>query len=138
MRALLVEDDTVQFEYVRDKLKPSFPGLEIVRICTESEFRKKFEKIASDPPDIAVVDVMLRWTDATSEYVPTPPEIRADNGHYRAGFRCAAMLAGDERTRDIPVIIYSVLDEDDVQANVRRVGPTHSFIRKEGYIGNLT
>jgi CheY-like chemotaxis protein len=137
MRALLVEDDSVQFEYVQEKLSAAFPGLEITAICTESDFRRKFDAVATYPPDIAVVDVMLRWTDASADYVSCPTEVRADKGHYRAGFRCAAMLAADPRTRDVPVIIYSVLDQDDVQAQVEQLGQKHRFIRKETYIGNL-
>jgi DNA-binding response OmpR family regulator len=138
MRALVVEDDTVQFEYVQEKLMAAFVGLDIVRVSTECEFRSKFEAIAANPPDVAVIDVMLRWTDATADYVARPAEVRVDNGHYRAGFRCAAMLAANANTRDVPVIIYSVLDVDDVQAQIRQLGPKHYFIRKESYIGNLT
>jgi len=114
MRALLLEDDTVQFEEVRDQLIAHFRGIEIQRFSTESEFRRKFEEIALNPPDVVVIDVMLRWTDAGSEYLPMPLEIRADHGHFRAGIRCATMLATDPRTCEVPTIICSVLERADV------------------------
>lgn len=137
MKALLLEDDTEQFVAVSKRLAEAFSGIQIQRISTESEFGRTFEKIASNPPDVIIVDVMLRWCDASSEYIPMPPEIRADNGHYRAGFRCALHLANDPRTCTIPIFIYSVLDQTDVQPRIEELGISLRFVRKESYINNL-
>ena len=137
MKALLLEDDTEQFEDVSNALRKEFQQIEIQRISTESAFRRELEAVYLNPPDIIVIDVMLRWTDASFKYVPMPPEIRADNGHYRAGFRCAQMLAYDERTSKVPLIIYSVIDEGDLQAEMAKLGLNLRFIRKESYISNL-
>jgi DNA-binding NarL/FixJ family response regulator len=136
-RQLPIEDQTNQFNSVRDKLKAAFPGLLIERISKEHEFRENFEQIASDRPDIVVVDVMLPWTDTSDGYVPAPAEIRADGGHYFAGFRCAKLLGADERTRDLVVIIYTVVDQDDVESRIRELRPNHRFVRKDEHVRNL-
>jgi hypothetical protein len=80
---------------------------------------------------------MLRWGNADASFELAPPEIRADGGLFRAGFRCAAMLVANPRTRDLPVIIYSVLDRGDVESNIRQLGLKHRFVRKEMYVTNL-
>lgn len=140
MKALLLEDDTEQFDVVSNALRQELPHIKIQRISTESAFRRELEAVYLNPPHVFVIDVMLRWTDPSAEYEPMPPEIRADSGHYRAGFRCAQMLAESKSTSNVPVIIYSVIDEGDLKAEIERLGlnlPNLRFIRKQSYVSNL-
>jgi hypothetical protein len=133
MRVVILEDDSEQFDAVTEKLRDAFPGLVIDHVRTEYEFRCGFGSLKANPPDALIVDVMLRWTDASTDYQPMPPEIRADHGHFRAGLRCAAMMATDERTRDVPVVVYSVLDRADLLT--LPIGVVHA--RKTDSAGDL-
>ncbi len=123
MRILIVEDDYLQARWIHDRLKEGFPGAELVCINTESEFRSRFDEIAELPPDVVVMDVMLRWADPTPDLTLPPKEIQQE-GFYRAGLRCERRLAGDERTSQIPVILYSVLERADLSTELMNL-PKH-------------
>ncbi|MGA2742443.1 MAG: response regulator [Bryobacteraceae bacterium] len=109
LKILLVEDDHVQRSYVQQALAESLGATVETKTC-ESEFVRDFESIASDPPDVAVLDIMLRWA-SPSRHGATPP---ADSTPYHAGLRCAQKLSGDPRTCSVKVILYSVLPKEDI------------------------
>ncbi|MGB7923155.1 MAG: hypothetical protein WCF57_07915 [Pyrinomonadaceae bacterium] len=114
MYVLIVEDDKVQYQFLKKALEDSASiNVDVERISTEKGFRDKFPDIALNKPNVILMDIMLRWADPAPDLAPPPPEVKND-GFYRAGLRCERMLAGDERTNDIPVIIYSVLEYDDL------------------------
>ena len=85
--------------------------MEVQTKSTESEFDRDFAEIASNPPEIAVLDVMLRWADP-SRSMPVAPEDVTRNPQ-NAGLRCAKRLIEGPRTRDVKVILYSVLGRED-------------------------
>src|ERR1700704_790826 len=87
MRILLVEDDSFQADWIMHGTQLAFPTLEMVRIATELEFRRSFDNIAINPPDIIIMGMMLRWVDPSPEMEMPPSEIQ-ESGFYRAGFRC--------------------------------------------------
>lgn len=116
MYILLVEDDPLQVELIDEFLKDdsAFPDADVKRISTESEFRSKFEDIATNNPDIIILDIMLRWADPAPDFQLPPDEI-AEEGFYRAGLRCEKLLGQDSRTNEIPVILYTILGNGDLK-----------------------
>jgi CheY-like chemotaxis protein len=112
---LIVEDDRVQFQLLRQVMQESksIAALEIKRISTEKEFYDRFDEIASDKPAVILLDIMLRWADPAPNLELPPTEVDRE-GFYRAGFRCERRLAADKRTQNIPVIFYSVLEYEDL------------------------
>jgi CheY-like chemotaxis protein len=113
MRILIVEDDYLQAQWIYEKLKEGISDAAFVRVTTELEFRSRFDEIANTRPDVAVMDVMLRWTDP-SPNVTLPPEEIQREGFYRAGLRLERLLAADDRTANVPVILYTVLERADL------------------------
>src|ERR1035437_5648559 len=105
LRILLVEDDFLQRDSIRKALEQNFEGAVVDSRASESEFLRDFEAIASSPPDIAVIDVMLRWTNPSRD-APNPPTEPWDP--QRAGLRCAQRLHDDGRTSGAKIILYTV------------------------------
>ena len=112
LRVLLLEDDHLQRGAITNALEAELKA-DVQAKSTESEFHRDFEQIATNPPQVAVLDVMVRWAnptrDAESEpiEIPKTPEI--------AGLRCAQLLRNDPRTQSVRVIVYSVLGEEDIK-----------------------
>ena len=71
LRVLLVEDDHIQRDNARHAIERVIEA-EVETISTEWEFQRDFEAIAANPPDIVVLDIMLRWTNPAAE-MPLPP-----------------------------------------------------------------
>lgn len=113
LKVLLVEDDYIQRGNVRQAVENGIEA-DVETKSTESEFQRDFEVIASNPPQIAIVDVMLRWADPAPDMPSAPPEVTANP--EQAGLRCASMLRSDPRTSGVKVILYSVFDKDDFGA----------------------
>jgi CheY-like chemotaxis protein len=111
MYILIVEDDEPQFNLVKSGLERirALSADRIERIATELEFQKKFDELAENKPDVIIMDVMLRWTNPMREMPPSPGDMD------RAGIRCEKMLANNNKTKDIPVILYTVLSRDDLK-----------------------
>jgi CheY-like chemotaxis protein len=122
MKILIVEDNSIQLEWMNDELARRFPSAKIQECDTEYGFRSAFEKIAADPPDVVLMDVMLNWTHPAEDMEPRPPAI-AEAGIWRAGIRCQKMLRGDPRTKDIPVLLYTSLAESSLTAELKEMSP---------------
>src|SRR5258708_17771330 len=120
MYFLIVEDDKLQFSFIENGIRQGrhFSKSRVERIATEYEFIEKLENIATEKPDVILLDIMLRWTDPTPNMTLPPPDI-AEEGFFRAGVRCEQRLAADPRTRDIPVIVYSILEKKDFEGEIR-------------------
>lgn len=133
MYFLIVEDDKFQYSHIKDAITKiwSFRNSKkrIERIATESEFIDKFESIAGEKPDVIIMDIMLRWSDPAPDMRLPPPEI-AEQGFFRAGVRCERKLAADPRTRNIPVIVYSILEKKDLEGEVTQ-RPEVSYLEKD-------
>ena len=111
---LSVEDDALQSEWIRQTIATRFPDARLNQISTEYEFESKFEEIASKPPKLILLDVMLRWTDPAPNMPPRPEEVK-QGGIGQAGIRCERRLKADPRTKNIPVILYTVLQTGSLQ-----------------------
>jgi hypothetical protein len=103
---LLLEDDGIQTEEVTEAITAKFPQVTIAAIRTESEFRQEFEKIAADPPKVAILDRMVRWA-APSRHMPEA-EKEITRTPQKAGLRCAKMLQDDPRTAAVKIVLYSI------------------------------
>ncbi len=130
MKILIVEDDHLQGEWILSGLDEVFHGASIKLIDTEFDFRASFDRIANDPPDVVVMDVMLRWANP-SPTLEVPPEEIQKEGFYRAGLRCEALLAGDVRTSHIPVILYTVLERGDLDRQLQTRRENVIYLPKE-------
>src|SRR5438876_10231917 len=104
MKILVVEDDHLQADWIHQNLRNAFPQVVLLHVSTEYEFRTRFEELAEEKLDAVLMDIMLRWADPPPDFSPPLPEIQ-EQGFYRAGLRCERLLAEDERTRDISVIL---------------------------------
>lgn len=131
MTIVVVEDDYRQAQWIEGALKQSYPNAQTQLIESEYEFRSKREEFAAKPPDLIVMDIMLRWTDAAPELPPPPPEVERD-GFFSAGIRCKEHLAKDPRTAQIPILFYSTLQREDLPEAERAV-----HVRKDGDSGVL-
>lgn len=113
MRILLVEDDPLQAESILASLKAHFAEIGIHHLSTEQEFRAKLDEIAASPPDLVILDVMLRWTDPSPEMEVPPEEVRREK-HYRAGLRCQRLLSERMGDNCPPILLYTILETEDV------------------------
>jgi CheY-like chemotaxis protein len=96
----------------------------------ESEFQRDFEAIAADSPDVAVLDIMLRWASPSRSGAAPPTETP-----YHAGLRCARRLAADPRTQGVKIVLYSVLPKEEFADAML---PDHAlFVVKEPDCQNL-
>ena len=130
MRILLVEDDHLQSGPTLDNLEREFHGANFTRIRTESEFRAKLKEIATNKPDVIIMDVMLPWDDPDPD-LKVPQDVLAEGGIGRAGIRCKKLLAKNEKTRDIPVLFYTVLDNPQLQTEIKNLYPPAEHLIKE-------
>ncbi len=129
-RIVIVEDDPLAAARIEDALAIKVRRVEVVRIATELEFRKKFTDLVQNPPALLVVDIMLRWTDPAPDYERPPNDVR-EQGYYRAGFRCVESALGSPLLALVPVVLYSVLDQVDIEDELKAM-PTHiRFVNKD-------
>ncbi len=135
MDILCVEDDHIIAKPIIDELSAAFPEAEIKWIGTESEFYNSFEQIAENLPVIVTMDVMKLWA-IPSANMPFPPAEVKRGGIHRAGIRCAIRLNNDERTRNIPIVLYTVLDEKDLEESLMKLNNCY-YVSKEKPLSHL-
>lgn len=119
MYIFIVEDDPVQFDFIEKSLieEDEFSNLRIKRAPTEQAFRGMMNDFEKDKPDVILMDVMIRWTDPSPDMPEAPEEVVRD-GFYRAGIRCIELLKNNPRTEDIPILVHSVLDKENLEEHL--------------------
>lgn len=130
MYILVVEDDHLQYQDICDNLKQAFPNVRVKHIRSESEFRSFFESEERELPNLVVLDMMLCWANASKNMPPAPKEV-TEGKYYRAGLRCKKFLDEREETKKIPVILYTVLERDDLEENVEGIHQKTRYLRKD-------
>jgi CheY-like chemotaxis protein len=135
MRVVIVEDDYQQAELVTSWLRKAWPRIEVERIETELEFRKRLPALSARPPNVFIIDVMLRWADPSPDMEEPPSEI-LNEGFYRAGLRCVKLLRQDAGTSRVPVILQSALSASAL-TGLLEASPDVVFIEKESEPGRL-
>ena len=130
---ILAEDDFRFAQRLEQELKQEFANGRIERVKSEHDFVTRLSEFASVRPDVLVMDVMLRWTVSGPNMPPAPEEVKRDGGYHRAGFRCIQRLASDEATKEIPCIIYTVLERGDLDQKFKDLSPAShvDYLRKE-------
>jgi CheY-like chemotaxis protein len=130
IRIILVEDDYLQVELMIKSLRQAFveAQVEVEVIKTELGFREQFEEIQRQPPDAFIIDVMLRWTSPSPGLKMAPPEV---TGQTPPGFRCQELLATNDATRDVPVLLYSAFHSSNWESKVRALPPHVSYLSKD-------
>lgn len=113
---LIVEDDPAQADDIASSVRQRFPRCEVTLVETESQFRDRLPEFALDLPAVAVIDVILAWTDPDHER-PRPSEVAA-GGIRNAGLRCEQVLRNDPLTARVPVILYTVTNGAHYQNDV--------------------
>lgn len=129
IKILLLEDDSFQSEETAAHLRQIFSG-PVDLLKTEFEFVDQLSRIAGDPPDIFILDINLRWANP-SPVIPEPPQNVADEGRFLAGYRCCELLAGRNETRNIPVILYSIVDRSHYENRLRKLPEWVVYVPKD-------
>jgi len=132
MYITVVEDDHLQAEWIESCLKTAFRRLTVKPINTESEFYLWLGEIVNggEKPDLFIIDVMLRWADPSPTISEPPPEVMK-NGVFRAGLRCKDRVLANSRTKDVPIILYTVLKESDLEKALENRQPGVTYLRKD-------
>lgn len=110
-RILLLEDDNLQAQLVKMTIEQEINSAEVEIISTELAFRTKMDDIVAHPPDVIVLDVMVRWRRPSRE-----KQEKAPGEYFRAGIRCWTLLK--ERGVASAVIVYTVLESADLKPKV--------------------
>lgn len=135
-RLVVVEDDHLQDGPLAEHLRSVFAGADVVTLTTEEEFRANLRGLRADVPDLVVMDVMLRWSDPRPDQ-PAPPEDVVSGGYYRAGLRCAQLMAEDDRLRGVPVVLYTILERGDLERDGARLPANASYVGKSSELDVL-
>jgi CheY-like chemotaxis protein len=136
MHILIVEDDKIQLELLIRGLNEVFSTPRITSFRTEKEFRGALETIAMNPPDVIILDIMLKWTEPSRDQEPAPPDVIAGK-FYRAGFRCQELLQRGDKTRNVPVILYTVVGLDEYLSERATLPSNVRILQKEAKLDNL-
>jgi CheY-like chemotaxis protein len=140
---LIVEDDPDQADFIANALRQRFPHHEVELVETESAFHERLPEFAQNPPEVAVVDVILRWSDP--DLIPRRPPDVVSGGFQKAGLRCEQLLRQNPLTARVPVILYTItsaahhaeyLDAANRERRERAL-PEVEFLEKDPDIGPL-
>ncbi len=123
-RILIIEDDRYQTDEIERCLRPLGVGIE--RVSTELSFHRLMRESAELPYKLAVVDMMLRWTDPSPDMEEPPPHI-IEEGFYTAGLRCCRELA----SRGVRCLIFTALDKAKIPLKPNEMFPIIN--KSEGY-----
>ena len=112
LRLLVVEDDYWDAQWLVENLTEQLDA-RVEVLTSERDFVRCLDGLATDPPDMIILDVMLRWSPPSSELTPedVPTEVQ-EGGFFTAGLRCVERLRATEQTRRIPVlVVYRIAGE---------------------------
>lgn len=135
MYIIHVEDDPLQADWLHSNLTTVLPDARIEHIRTELDFYKWLDS-QEHLPDVFIIDVMLRWTDPGIDLQPPPDNVEL-GGFYRAGLRCERKIAEHETARHVPVILYSVLERNDLEQELKNVPANVIYLTKEPTLEKL-
>lgn len=109
MKVLIIEDDSIQAARLESLIQSKFSAVTVDKIATELEFRKRLPEIADGSYKVALVDMMLRWTDPSPKMEP-PEEDVIKEGFFVGGLRCRKALL----EKKIPSIVFTVLSRENL------------------------
>jgi CheY-like chemotaxis protein len=131
MRIVLVEDNYLWVDLMKKSLNQAFKSsqVEVDVVKTELGFRERFEEFQRHPPDLFIIDVMLRWTTASSGMTMPPAEVTGGSA-TPPGFRCQELLAASPATRDVPVLLNSAFHSSNWESKLRALPPHAVYLPK--------
>lgn len=139
MYILLVEDDPTWAETLGDELTKHYQAKKcrVERIATEKAFIARSDDLKKSPPDLILMDVMLRYQDPEEGNEFTEDwyaEYKRSGGRFKAGVRCAKLTEG--MGIKSPVLLYTVLDEETLQDDLSGLSH-HLYLRKDANLHSL-
>lgn len=137
LRILIVEDDHLQEGPFEEQLQDAFPDARIETVPTEKEFRQRLAGYRARPPDVVIMDVMLRWDFPTRDAQPPPADV-VEGGYHWAGLRCAELMAADPRLRRTPVVFCTIVERSDLERDGRALPRNSRYVRKSSDLEVLT
>jgi DNA-binding NarL/FixJ family response regulator len=126
---VVVEDDHLQDAPLREMLRDQFPAARIESVSTERDFRGQLDGYRTDPPDIVIMDVMMRWAHPRLGD-PPPPDDVLEGGYRRAGIRCVELMAREPTLCEVPVIYYTILERSDLERDAKALTGNVFLLRK--------
>jgi CheY-like chemotaxis protein len=123
VKVLIIEDDSIQATRLESLIQSHFSGVSVDKVATELEFRKRLPGIADGAYKVALVDMMLRWTDPSPDMEP-PAEDVIEEGFFVGGLRCRRALLA----KNIPSIVFTVLNSENLPKEYQDKGI--DFIQK--------
>ena len=130
MRILLVEDDYLEAGAIRDLLAEQYSNVELIDVPTEADFVASLPALEDNPPDLVIMDIMIPWQRSSANLIAPPKE--ATREPLRAGIRLLSELQKNSRLRDVPVILHSALEWQDVEAALANRPDHVVFVHKGG------
>jgi hypothetical protein len=121
-RILILEDDQIQADDLIHRLDRL--GSPVDLISTEAQFRKRLRDGDVKVYSLAIVDMMLRWTDPAPDMEPPPQDV-IEEGSYTAGLRCCRALA----SKGVRCIVFTALSPSAIP---RKPGDEFEIIHKGG------
>lgn len=118
MTILLVEDDYLQSDLIISQITLALDDVEFILLETEFQLRSYIPKLENNPSDIILLDIMLRWTDPAPDMPSTPDDV-LEEGFYTAGLRCQKIISDNIKLKNIPIVLYSVLDKFDLEGKLK-------------------
>ena len=134
---VVVEDDHLQESPLADHLAGMYPDAVVETVTTEEQFRAQLPAMSAAVPDLVLMDVMLRWASPRPG-LPTPPEDVVAGGYYRAGLRCARLMLADSRLQHVPVVLYTILERNDLERDGQTLPPNATYIGKNSELDVLS
>ena len=131
----VIEDDYFQRETICEAIKTKLK-CNVVELATEYEFSQELERLTNSLPDFLVLDIMLPWTKLMRKMPPEPQEV-IKNGFYRAGIRCEKLFRSREELKHIPIIIYTNLNNDDIQDDLKNASEHTHYLGKSSEVNQL-
>lgn len=135
MRAVIVEDDYLQADWLKQTIQSAFHGAQVDCIRTEYAFRQALADLRKSPPDVLLLDVMLRWTNPGMD-VSAPDDVR-EGQYYRAGLRCERLLREFPETKALPVILYTMLEGKDLKEDFTHLSSRTCYVGKDSDASQL-
>jgi CheY-like chemotaxis protein len=126
---VVVEDDHLQEGPLEEQLREAFPDATIETIATERAFRERLADLVARPPDLVIMDVMLRW-DFPTPNAPSPPEDVVAGGYHWAGLRCADLMAASPALARTPVLFWTIIERSDLEREGRTLPRNTRHVRK--------
>jgi predicted nucleotide-binding protein len=132
MKIMIIEDDPYTKSAIRDVFEEFFPNSELNVLSSVSELKRALDDglLTVNPPDLIVVDMILRW----SRPAPHMPEIPVELQPYemsRAGFKCIELLRATSGGGPIPVILHTMLTAEELRGELRIAGPNVYHVVKD-------